>query len=99
MSQITQYVEERHEFGSDRPAPSGNAMQVIYDGETPYAVDFLCPCGCGDSIYLPVCVGTKEKYKWGFSPGPHLTPSVRRLNACKSHFNVEANGVVKMHAS
>ena len=81
-------------------------MQVIRmeDGE-PYAVDFLCPCGCGNTCYTPLVTKDRPRKngggpKWDFSYGPKgnitLSPSIRWLSGCKAHFNI-TDGEVKIH--
>ena len=84
---IESYTEERIEHGTDRPAPTPGVMQVIYKNGVPYAVDFICPCGCGSSCYTPLKASNREP-SWAYSPGPTLTPSIRWTGGCKAHFNI-----------
>ncbi len=69
----------------------------IIDGKLE-AVNFLCPCGCGSECYTPVVYkGQPHGEKvWEYESGPTITPSIRFLNGCKSHFNI-TNGKVIMH--
>ena len=97
---ITRYVEERHEFGAADPGkPAPGVMQVYYEGGVPVMVDFLCPCGCGNTVpthLVPPGEPHKDR-RWAFGPGPTITPSIRFLSGCKAHFNV-TGGAVVIHA-
>lgn len=98
---ITEYKEVRKCF----PDESGAAvlpgeMFVYLENEVPQGVRYLCPCGCGNEIYTPVCVDKKTEHHWLFSRGPNgptLFPSIRWTSGCKAHFNIE-NGKVITHA-
>lgn len=95
---ITEYREERHSFGVAGlpPFPEPGVMWVFMDGEDPVSVDFLCPCGCGRTCYTPL--GLKGP-RWSYSQdlnGPTLTPSIRYLSGCKTHFNI-TDGKVIIH--
>jgi len=50
---------------------------------------FVCPCGCGDVLGIPVTQrleGFSGCWKWDGNEGhPTLTPSVSRLVGCKWH--------------
>jgi hypothetical protein len=105
---ITEYKAVRREFGSPNPPVlHPGEMHVIYDNERVYAVDFLCPCGCGSTCFTPVCTvtekndpGSSERMKdrcWVFDPDTlTITPSIRYLGGCKWHFNI-TNGRVVVH--
>lgn len=102
MPPITEYSEERYEFGCVDPGnPAPGVMQVYYEDGIPSMVDFLCPCGCGSTcpIHLqhPNYSGTGGCPRWAYSAGPTLTPSIRFLSGCKAHFNI-TNGKVLIHA-
>lgn len=47
-----------------------------------------CPCGCGDTIQLPMIAG--QRPKWTMTQRgarrPSLSPSVDRTIGCRSHF-------------
>ena len=97
---ITSYVEKTVSYGgADARDPVGNEMLVFLDDGTfgnppgtPMMIDFRCPCGCNQKC--PTHLITTERSSdrhWGFSRGPNgitLTPSIRYLNGCKTHFNV-----------
>lgn len=109
MPRIDHYTEQRFEFGDERPKPVPGVMQVIYQDGEPYAVDFLCPCGCGSGCFTPLVRSDRSRKEgeqrpiWDYKPGPILSPSIRYIGGCKSHFNIEeVNGVpgsVKWHTS
>lgn len=97
---ITEYREVRKCFPDESGLPllSGE-MHVYLIGEVPEAVNFLCPCGCGNKTYTPVTVGVKEEHSWLFSRGPNgptLYPSIRWTGGCKAHFNI-TDGKVIVH--
>lgn len=110
MTQITEYREEWHLFGGQDPGtPAPGVMFVFYepsknlDGTlnlTPQGVDMLCPCGCGRDFYTPLITpeleGRNNSHHWRYSLGPTITPSIRFLSGCKSHFNI-TDGKVIMH--
>ena len=110
----TPYTAAFFEFGQDRPKPDADTMQIIFapkedsssEQSDVYAVDFVCPCGCGHTCFTPVCsmddkraaqaAGIK-KHAWGFDPATlTLNPSIRWLSGCKAHFNIE-NGRAIFH--
>lgn len=91
MSQT--YVEKRIVFGEapqHKPAV-GEIWVMVGPDDKVEAVDFLCPCGCGNSCYTPVDEDAKLERHWQFSRGPNgvtLSPSIRYLSGCKAHFNI-----------
>lgn len=102
------YREEWHLFGGPDPGiPAPGVMFVFYepgknmDGSekrTPQGVDFLCPCGCGYTMDIPVVTpeleGRDNPHHWRYSSGPTLTPSLRQRGGCKSHFNITDGKVI-----
>lgn len=51
-------------------------------------VFYVCPCGCGEHMYLPIGVGPKVDHKWlwdGTRDPATLQPSIKRLDRCKFH--------------
>lgn len=48
-----------------------------------------CPCGCGDQIKGMLKPG--DKPSWTIT-GNYMTPSIKRLSGCKSHFTI-TNGI------
>lgn len=96
---ITQYREERHDFGAEGlpPFPAPGVMWVFIENGEPVAVEFLCPCGCGRTRYTPL--RGNHPHRWEYSQGsngPTLTPSIRCTGGCKTHFNI-IDGKVIMH--
>jgi hypothetical protein len=94
---ISQYREERYGFGAIGLIPEPGIMWILIENGQPVAVDFLCPCGCGRSCYTTL--GLNHPRKWVYSSGPNgptLSPSIRWLSGCKSHFTI-TDGKVTMH--
>lgn len=102
---ITAYVESIKDFprreGGPRLPEAGQFWSLVEDGIV-VAVTFLCPCGCGRECYTPVTDATKGQAKedrsWLFSREasgrPTLSPSIRYLSGCKTHFNITDGKVV-----
>ncbi len=101
MKVIAEYTQERKEFGGpDEGNPPPDVMWVYYEHDVPVMLDFLCPCGCGNTCpthLVPPGEPHKER-RWAFDANTTtITPSIRFLNGCKWHFNV-TNGKVIVHA-
>lgn len=57
------------------------------DEDPPYII-FVCPCGCGQVLNIPVMKGPKVDGAWqwdGNRDVPTLHPSIKRLDGCKWH--------------
>lgn len=56
---------------------------------SPYnSIIYICPCGCGHLISLPIAIGEKLDHYWqwdGNREQPTLQPSIRRLDGCRFH--------------
>lgn len=104
-----QYTEIRKTFGDrgdEKPLPG--EMFVYYDAQgVPQMVDFLCPCGCGNTCPTHV-ISLEEKKNdpkgvwknacWGFDvKSLTLYPSIKWTGGCKAHFNIE-QGKAIFHA-
>lgn len=77
----------------DQPDP-----KIIYltgDGEEPWFAEFLCPCGCNETLHLSVL--TEGRPRWAvtrhFDGTITLAPSVWRQIGCRSHFWVRRSRV------
>ena len=97
---IFEYKIENVKFGADNlpPEPPSGIMWVFYEGNEVWAVNFMCPCGCGSQTYTPI---RKRKHgpAWNFKEdkdGPTITPSIRFIGGCKAHFNI-TNGKTVFH--
>lgn len=56
----------------------------IHDGY----LHFICPCGCGEFINIPVATGEKQvgSWKWnGSTTKPTIEPSILRKAGCGFH--------------
>lgn len=98
---IDSYTEVKCEYGGPDPGkPSPGIMQVFYENEVPAMVDFLCPCGCGRTCPTHLTNANPnlpQGHRWTYCIGPTITPSIRCLSGCKSHFNI-TDGKAIMHA-
>jgi hypothetical protein len=99
------YVEKKVQFGGeDIGKPEPGVMLVFEENGIPLMVDFLCPCGCGNTTPTPLVAPGQVKQPndrhWNLSRGPNgptLTPSIRWLSGCKAHFHI-TNGEAVMCA-
>jgi hypothetical protein len=60
----------------------------------PLALEFICPCGCGDKIELSLM--EENRPSWRISEDlefPSVSPSIRRVVACRSHFWIDEGEV------
>lgn len=83
-----QYVaEEPNELGS----------QLIYlVGDNGYLTHaaFLCPCGCGEPIFLNLLTDARPCWSVTVYRGvPSIAPSVNRVRGCRSHFFIRSGRV------
>jgi len=115
MPRVTKYIPTEVEFdlpeGASRPDLSISPDSIssfeflIRDGE-PEACRYLCPCGCGNQVFLYL-VNSRRRRKneghgvafqghvWDVREGGHLIhPSVNHLDGCKSHYFINADGAV-----
>ena len=103
------YREVRYDANADgcwpvTPIPiEPGVMNVLYKDNIPIMCEYLCPCGCGmpHPMYFETSTlkRSPNRHLWNYSLGPNgptLTPSVRCLSGCKSHYNI-TNGEVIMH--
>lgn len=75
--------------------PKYDLILLNDDGED-WSVGFLCPCGCGDTIELPLLPNVRPRWDIHVDATHHptLTPSVWKTNGCKSHFWVRDGKVI-----
>lgn len=99
------YTEQLVEWGAwDQPKLEPGIIQVYMKDGVPKMVDFYCPCGCGRRCPTQLVEPGHEKqpndHHWNFSRGPNgitLSPSIRYLSGCKTHFNL-TDGEAVVHA-
>lgn len=111
MNAITEYREESYTADAEgcwpleaRGKPLPGILWVLYVNGVPVMSEHVCPCGCGAKI--PTFLQSEPKWKfspkdglWSFNKGPNgptLSPSIRILGGCKSHYNI-TDGKVIMH--
>lgn len=77
-------------------APGGPVLEpdtVYVIGSPVWYIHFLCPCGCGSTVHLPINVGPHPR--WDYEPSTHtVTPSILGTRGCKSHFYIRNGEVV-----
>lgn len=65
----------------------GSAFWREVDGVV-HGLNFVCPCGCGDQLWVPVSTGEKQEHRWlwnGSKERPVLSPSILRRGGCGWH--------------
>ena len=89
----------------ENPSADKMVFGELYDGTSPEScggpwVSFLCPCGCGNDIFLPVVGDTRMKVRshpswvYGIENGKiTLAPSILMTGGCKSHYFIRGNRV------
>lgn len=70
-----------------------------HDDETPWCASYICPCGCGREVYLPLRPKENGHPSWEYEI--HLdntvsfTPSILgKQGTCQSHYFIK-NGLVQ----
>lgn len=61
---------------------------VTHDGGEKWSAGLLCPCGCGDTIELPLFPEADQCWSIHIDrrSRPTLRPSIWRKRGCRSHF-------------
>lgn len=80
-----------------RQVPDKPARGVCYLlGEPLSAIVFACPCGCGDTIWLPAGKDEKQRYLAGVDQDGEVAihPSVVWKGKCASHFVISKSRVI-----
>lgn len=92
---ITAQIVPEDTLWGDESLPDGHPKDlVLLDPD--WHAQMLCPCGCGDTLHIMLNeVGSP---RWDYALGPNneltLTPSINRIEGCRSHFFVK-NGKVE----
>ncbi len=62
-------------------------IYIIKDGMVADTLVFKCPCGCGNVIHLNLLNDTSPCWRYKIQKKKiSISPSVRALKGCKSHF-------------
>lgn len=67
---------------------------------SPRLVDFICPCGCGTRVRLPICLPVEQRRTpcWKLTIDeygrPSLEPAVHELDKCRSHYKITNGDVI-----
>lgn len=70
-------------------------LYLIGEREDFWLAVLKCPCGCGDSIHLPMSETAKPCWRVSIQNGsPTLMPSVNRTAKCQSHFILKEGRIV-----
>ena len=80
----TVFVEE------DPPErPQAKKVYVIADVGAPWHVAMLCPCGCGQLLYMNLLSDERPVWRLTVHDDGYctLSPSILRKRQCRSHFH------------
>lgn len=68
----------------------------MLEDEGPYAIGFLCPCGCEERIELTLMNGVSPRWDLIVDEmnRPTLKPSVYKQSGCRSHFWVREGKII-----
>ena len=70
-------------------------VYIIGTRDEPWQVEFLCPCGCGDRVVLPVNDSMSPRWKIHVTNCiPSLSPSIWRRKNYKSHFFIKKGRII-----
>lgn len=73
-----------------------SVIYVVGEGEHIWQVAMLCPCGCGETLHMPVLADSRPQWRYTIHEDGSVTlfPSVWRKIGCQSHFHVRRGQVV-----
>lgn len=81
----TEYVPDVYEPG------------IVYVSRAYRGAAFLCPCGCGSKVYLPISTKHEKGVYWELKLNDNsIEPSILQRNGCKSHFYIR-KGLTEWH--
>lgn len=72
-------------------------LYVVYYKKLLFGVKYMCPCGCGVEMWLRVngySIGNIWDLTFEENDTISLSPSVRHLYDCKSHYWIRKNKVI-----
>jgi hypothetical protein len=63
-------------------------LYVVGSRDAPFCAAMLCPCGCREPLYMSLVADDKPTWRVKiYADGtPTMTPSIRRVVGCRSHF-------------
>ena len=76
--------------------PKGYRKGIVYivGNDNPWLLTFLCPCGCKAEINLNLLEDESPCWTYSVWKGRiKVSPSIRRLKGCKSHFWIKKGRV------
>ena len=67
--------------------PPGTSSWLLHEEHKQIChLQFVCPCGCGAVVLLPVSATDEGGWKWDNNVNlPTLAPSIQRTSGCKWH--------------
>ncbi len=78
----------RTEGVPELPEQGERAVVYLVGEQNKWALQFKCPCGCGDNIILNLLRDADPCWRYTLDAAGEMTisPSIRRVVGCKSHF-------------
>lgn len=71
-------------------------LVLLTEGGEPWSAVMLCPCGCGQTVELPLLPQVKPRWSLEVDAQglPTLRPSVWLMDGCRSHFFLRKGKVI-----
>ncbi len=71
-------------------------LVLLMEGSEAWSTAMRCPCGCGDTVELPLIIEARPRWSLKIDDQglPTLHPSVWRRDGCRSHYFIRAGKVI-----
>ncbi len=71
-------------------------LVLLRDGGEDWSISMRCPCGCGQTIELPLIKEATPRWSLNIEKGnlPTLSPSIWLHEKCRAHFFVKHGRVI-----
>lgn len=103
MFWISKQFQYKVEIIPDNPNPDTLKKNIVYVvGEKKYVkwAYLKCPCGCNDAILLSL--NRTEYPSWSIYQDnlgrASISPSIKKLDGCKSHFFIKKGKLIWAHS-
>lgn len=88
----------RAEDVSELPEHGERAVVYLVGEQNKWALQLKCPCGCGADIILNLLRDADPCWRYTMNGGEvSISPSIRRVVGCKSHFFISKGRVEWAH--
>jgi hypothetical protein len=88
-----------YNYGAEEDLPEQLRKRFVYvlgSNNDPWALAFMCPCGCNEVIQLNLLKEAKPKWEYEINSAGNITirPSIWRRTGCKSHFFIKNGRII-----